>query len=177
MDYDGDGNIDVFLADNGAQGGMSLYHNLGNGKFEDVTRKGGLDPNLHGVGCTAGDYDNDGATDLAVSFTGRVTLLHNQKNGIFKDVTEAAGIKSEVQDAGLTFIDYDHDGDIDLLVTRPTSRSQGRYPENRPVRMRCGVTTATVLLRTLLNPLASKVRHPTFLQSVLITTMIAPWTL
>ena len=48
LDYDNDGKVDVFLADNGAQGGMSLYHNLGGGKFEDVTRKAGLDPGLHG---------------------------------------------------------------------------------------------------------------------------------
>ena len=73
---------------------MSLYHNLGNGKFEDVTKKAGLDPTLHAIGCTAGDYDNDGATDLAVSLNGRVLLLHNEKNGTFKDVTEAAGIKN-----------------------------------------------------------------------------------
>ena len=46
---------------------MALYHNLGNGKFEDVTKKAGLDPSVHAIGCTAGDYDNDGATDLAVS--------------------------------------------------------------------------------------------------------------
>ncbi len=60
LDYDGDGRIDIFYADNGTEGGMSLYHNLGNGKFEDVTRKAGLDPTSHAIGCTAGDYDNDG---------------------------------------------------------------------------------------------------------------------
>jgi tetratricopeptide (TPR) repeat protein len=120
LDYDGDGKLDIFLPDNGAEGGMSLFHNLGNGRFEDVTKKAGLDPSLHGIGCTAGDYDNDGATDLAVSFNGRVMLLHNEKNGTFKDVTEAAGIKSEGLNIGLTFADYDHDGDIDLYVTRPS---------------------------------------------------------
>ena len=91
---------------------------MGNGKFEDVTRKAGLDPALHAIGCTAGDYDNDGATDLAISFNGRVMLLHNEKNGTFKDVTETAGIKSYGFNAGVTFIDYDHDGDIDLYLTR-----------------------------------------------------------
>src|ERR1700719_2820780 len=65
LDYDGDGRPDIFVADNGPQGGLGLYHNLGNGKFEDVTKRAGLDPSLHAVGCTAGDYDNDGATDLA----------------------------------------------------------------------------------------------------------------
>jgi tetratricopeptide (TPR) repeat protein len=121
LDYDNDGRIDIFLADNGEEGGMSLYHNLGNGKFEGVTRKAGLDPALHGIGCTAGDYDNDGATDLAVSLRGRVLLLHNEKNGTFKDVTVAAGIKSEGFNAGLAFIDYDHDGDLDLFVTQTTT--------------------------------------------------------
>jgi tetratricopeptide (TPR) repeat protein len=118
LDYDGDGKIDIFLPDNGSEGGISLYHNLGNGKFEEVTRKAGLDPTLHAIGCTAGDYDNDGATDLAVSFNGRVALLHNEKNGTFKDFAETAGIKSDRFNVGLTFIDYDHDGDIDLYVTR-----------------------------------------------------------
>ena len=64
---------------------MALYHNLGNGKFEDVTKKAGLDSSIHGIGCTAGDYDNDGATDLAVGLNGRIQLLHNEKNGMFKD--------------------------------------------------------------------------------------------
>ncbi len=117
LDYDGDGNIDIFLPDNGSQGGVSLYHNLGNGKFEDVTRKAGLDLTLHGTSCTAGDYDNDGATDLVVSLEDRVVLLHNQKDGTFKDVTEAAGIKS-AGNVGVTFVDYDHDGDLDLYVIR-----------------------------------------------------------
>ena len=118
LDYDGDGRIDIFLPDDGALGGISLYHNVGSGKFEDVTRKVGLDPKLHGIGCTAGDYDNDGATDLAVSFDGSIALLHNEKNGTFKDLTGTAGVKSDGFNVGLTFIDYDHDGDIDLYVTR-----------------------------------------------------------
>src|SRR5204862_6585258 len=78
LDYDGDGGLDAFLLDNGPQGGMALYRNLGNGKFEEVAKKAGLDPTLHAIGCTAGDYDNDGFTDLAVSFHGRVLLLHNE---------------------------------------------------------------------------------------------------
>ena len=118
LDYDGDGKPDLFLADNGKDGGISLFHNLGNGKFEDVTRKAGLDPALHAIGCAAGDYDNDGATDLALSTTTAVLLLHNEKNGTFKDVTDAAGIKKEVANVGVTFVDYDHDGDLDLYITR-----------------------------------------------------------
>ncbi|MGO9404397.1 MAG: FG-GAP-like repeat-containing protein [Terriglobales bacterium] len=129
LDYDNDGNIDLFLPDNGTQGSMSLYHNLGNGKFEDVTKKAGLDHYGPAISCTAGDYDNDGFTDLAVSLDNRVLLLHNEKNGTFKDVTQQAGITISNKHfgnpllggpeiIGLTFIDYDHDGDLDLYVTR-----------------------------------------------------------
>jgi tetratricopeptide (TPR) repeat protein len=136
LDYDGDGKQDIFLPDNGPQGGMALYHNLGNGKFEDVTKKAGLDSSIHAIGCTAGDYDNDGATDLAVSMKSRILLLHNEKNGQFKDVTVTAGIRGEAGhikvipesrsidrtldglQLNVTFIDYDHDGDLDLYVTQ-----------------------------------------------------------
>ena len=117
LDYDGDGKLDILLADSGKDGGLSLYHDLGNGKFEEITRKAGLAPALHAIGCTAGDYDNDGATDLALTASGKVILLHNEKDGRFKDVTEAAGIKGE-HSLGVTFIDYDHDGDLDLYVTQ-----------------------------------------------------------
>src|SRR5438445_13811020 len=58
LDYDGDGRIDVLLADNGPHGGLALFHNVGGGRLEDVTRKADLDPPLHAIGCTAGDYDN-----------------------------------------------------------------------------------------------------------------------
>jgi tetratricopeptide (TPR) repeat protein len=115
LDYDGDGSIDVALSDNGAQGGVSLYRNLGNGKFEDVTKKAGLDPTLHGLGCTAGDYDNDGETDLVIAFDSRILLLHNEKNRTFKDVTKEAGLES-TGNISVTFVDYDHDGDLDLFI-------------------------------------------------------------
>ena len=114
LDYDGDGRIDLFLPNDGT--GMALYHNTGNGKFQNATEAAGLDPKAQGVSCTAGDYDNDGAVDLAAIVNLKVTLFHNQKNGTFKNVSDAAGISGE--GAGLTFIDYDHDGDLDLYVNR-----------------------------------------------------------
>ncbi|MFY9562016.1 MAG: FG-GAP-like repeat-containing protein [Terriglobales bacterium] len=137
LDYDNDGNIDLLLADNGTQGSMSMYHNLGNGKFEDVTKKAGLDGYGPAISCTAADYDNDGLADLAVSLGNRILLLHNEKNGTFRDVTEQAGINTEKslppanplagkpEVTGLTFVDYDHDGDLDLYVTRLTPQSVG----------------------------------------------------
>ena len=123
LDYDNDGRIDVLLADNGPEGGLALFHNQ-DGKFEDVTKKAGLDPSLHAIGCTAGDYDSDGFTDIVLSLNGRVLLMHNEKKGTFKDVTESAGIKSNGLNVGVTFVDYDHDGDVDLYVTRYGDASQ-----------------------------------------------------
>ncbi len=118
LDYDGDGRIDLFLADGGPESGIALYHNLGSGKFEDVTIKAGLDTRIHGIGCATGDYDNDGFVDIVISTDGGVSLFHNEKNGGFKTVTNAAGIKISELVLGVTFIDYDHDGDLDLYAVR-----------------------------------------------------------
>jgi tetratricopeptide (TPR) repeat protein len=126
LDFDGDGYIDIFLADGGSEGGASLYHNVGKRRFEDVTKKAGLSPGLHGYGCAAGDYDNDGAADLVVISDNRVILFHNEKNGTLKNVGEASGIRlkdkghNRVSAVSATFIDYDHDGDLDLYVNEVT---------------------------------------------------------
>jgi len=115
LDYDNDGRLDLFLPTSGAQGAMSLYHNLGNGKFEDVTAKAGLDPKKHALVCTSGDYDNDGFADLAIASGAGFALLHNEHNGTLKDVTAAAGLTNEGRTA-LAFVDFDHDGDLDLFA-------------------------------------------------------------
>src|SRR5262249_9632165 len=71
-------------------------------------------------GCAAGDFDNDGWTDLAVAFADGVVLFRNLGNGTFRDVTQSSGIRRDAGAVGVTFLDYDHDGDLDLYVTRYT---------------------------------------------------------
>jgi len=118
FDFDGDGMQDIFLVNSDGKGNAALYHNLGKGKFVNVTKAAGLEMHGEGAGCAVGDYDNDGRADLAVSFLGRVALYHNEGKGKFKDVTADAGIHVDGLPLGMTFIDYDHDGDLDLYVTR-----------------------------------------------------------
>jgi Tfp pilus assembly protein PilF len=117
FDYDGDGKPDLFLV-SGVAGGMSrLLRNLGDGRFTDATVAAGIDLKGSGYGCAAGDFDNDGHTDLAVCLSDGVRLLRNNGDGKFVDVTEKVGIRREKGCVGLTFVDYDHDGDLDLYVT------------------------------------------------------------
>jgi Flp pilus assembly protein TadD len=117
FDYDGDGKPDLFLVSGEANGRSRLLHNLGGGKFGDVTQEAGIDLKGSGLGCAAGDFDNDGHTDLAICLSDGVRLLHNKGDGKFEDVTQKVGIRREKGCVGLTFVDYDHDGDLDLYIT------------------------------------------------------------
>ncbi|MGC2467177.1 MAG: FG-GAP-like repeat-containing protein [Candidatus Acidiferrum sp.] len=122
FDYDGDGKPDLFLVSASADGTSRLLRNLGNGKFADVTKESGLEHSGSGLGCAAGDFDNDSHTDLAACFTDGVHLFHNNGAGKFEDVTEKVGIRSDPGCVGLTWVDYDHDGDLDLYITmQPTA--------------------------------------------------------
>jgi Tfp pilus assembly protein PilF len=130
LDYDGDGKPDLFLVSADANGASRLLHNSGQGHFVDVTDEAGLVLKGNGLGCAAGDFDNDGHTDIAVCLADGVHLLRNQGNGKFADVTQAVGIRREPGCVGVTFVDYDHDGDLDLYVTASQSPSTGSKPHN-----------------------------------------------
>ena len=125
LDFDGDGKPDLFLVSATDGGTSRLLRNLGDGKFADVTEQAGLKIVGKGMGCAAGDFDNDGKTDLAVCLVDGVRLFHNEGNGRFVDVTQAAGIKREKSCVALTFVDYDHDGDLDLYVTMAPGVADG----------------------------------------------------
>jgi enediyne biosynthesis protein E4 len=117
LDYDNDGLIDAFIVS--GQGAPSrLYHNLGKGKFEDVTARFGMERDGWGQGVCAGDFDNDGFTDLAVTYWGGIILWRNRAGRGFENITERAGLKQTGRryNTGCAFLDYDNDGDLDLFV-------------------------------------------------------------
>jgi hypothetical protein len=95
LDYDGDGLLDVFIA-NGCEledhkpvrgGGSALYRNLGGMKFADVTEKAHARVDGMGFGALAQDFDNDGDPDLFITRWDTNVLLRNNGDGTFSDVS------------------------------------------------------------------------------------------
>ena len=117
IDYDGDGKPDIFIV-SGPGGSNRLYHNQGDGRFADVTRRMGLVQSGWGQGVCAGDYDNDGYPDLFVTYWGGNHLYRNVGGHHFEDVTKRAGLEQNRirYNTGCAFLDYDNDGRLDLFV-------------------------------------------------------------
>ena len=123
IDYDNDGWQDILLVNSmdwpehkTGKSFPALYHNNKNGTFTDVTRQAGLAIEMYGLGCTVGDYDNDGYDDIYISAVGSGHLFHNLHNGKFADVTTKAGVASPGFGVSAAWVDYDNDGKLDLFV-------------------------------------------------------------
>lgn len=112
----------------------TLYHNKGNGIFEDVTKKAGLyDPSSKSLGVALLDYDNDGWLDLFVTNdTQPNKLYHNNHNGTFTDTAFSAGVAfSDAGKAragmGTDATDYDETGRQGLVIGNFTNESMSLY--------------------------------------------------
>ena len=131
LDYDADGFLDVYLVQSGRldgpqddRPGNRLYRNDGRGGFIDTTVAAGVGDEGYGMGCAAGDIDNDGDVDLYVTNLGPNVLYLNNGDGTFADVTETAGVGDSSWSTSAAFVDYDSDGDLDLFVTHYVAWSQ-----------------------------------------------------
>lgn len=141
-DYDGDGDLDLFLNN---QGPNVLYRNEGDGRFRDVTREAGVGGGDRvGAGACFLDIEGDGDLDLYVSnyvrfsYDGHVTrtrmgypvypsprdyradpdtLWRNEGDGTFRDISDESGIAAHPGPGmGMVCADYDDDGDTDIFV-------------------------------------------------------------
>jgi hypothetical protein len=154
-DYDRDGNVDLFVSryvhvdiDHmpapgsnkfclykglqvqcgpwGLEGESDLlYHNRGDGTFEEVSQKAGVHNQIgyYGLGVTWSDYDNDGWPDLLVANDSVPNYLyHNNRNGTFSEVGMLSGVSlsgdgTQLGNMGVDFGDYDHSGRFSLFIS------------------------------------------------------------
>ena len=125
-DFNGDGEIDIFIANDSIP--EFLYQNKGDGTFEEVGLFAGVgvDGDGHayaGMGVDFADYNNDGFPDLAISNLAyqKYALYQNNGDGTFGYTTDSAGIGPMTflhSGWGLRFLDYDNDGWKDLLIAQ-----------------------------------------------------------
>ena len=150
-DYDNSGRQSLYVTS--TRGGNVLFRNLGNGKFQDVTKQAGLTLVAHSQTAVFFDYDNDGFLDLFVTNTAQWTtgsfdsaakyyrgagtlwdlaaspkehnrLYHNNRDGTFTDVTARAGLQGKGWGGDVAVFDYNGDGYLDLFVTNMFGASQ-----------------------------------------------------
>jgi tetratricopeptide (TPR) repeat protein len=115
-DIDNDGLLDLFVGNE--NGPCQLFHNKGNGTFENISHSSGIDKVAFTKGVVAADFDNDGYVDFYVSnLNGNNFLYHNNHDGTFTDVAAEAGVQKPWQSFATWFFDYDNDGLPDLFVT------------------------------------------------------------
>lgn len=164
-DYDRDGNVDLFVArythvdmNNLPQFGSNkycrykgvlvqcgpwglvgesdfLYHNRGDGTFEEVSAKAGVHDEIgyYGLGVIWADYDDDGWPDLLVANDSVPNYLyHNNHDGTFTDMGMLTGLAlsgegMELGNMGVDFGDFDHTGRLGFFVTHFAEQPNGLY--------------------------------------------------
>ena len=158
FDYNNDGKPDIYFI-NGAhipdlektspEFDNRLLRNNGDGTFSDVTAQAGVGGAGYEMGVAAGDYDNDGFTDLFVAGVNRNILYRNRGDGTFRNVTKEAGLegldpnRGKLWSVAAGWFDYDNDGLLDLFVVNYCDWNPAKEPA-------CGDNKAG--FRTYCNP-------------------------
>ena len=137
-DYDGDGLNDLAVALDDA---VLLFHNLGKGKFQDVTAEAGLAPRNRPTGITFVDYDHDGDLDLLLTGAplkpgdASNVLWRNNGNKTFTEWTEPTGLGGSGTTAAAILTDFNNDRAVDLAMTGDgpspliyVNPREGKYP-------------------------------------------------
>lgn len=134
IDYDNDGDPDLFVNYLTKEYAAQLFRNNGNGTFDDVSESQGIRGPVNGFSCWTWDYDNDGWQDIfATSFDRELgeavkglqgkphslntsRLYHNRQGQGFEDVTHEAGLDAVYLAMGSNFADFDNDGYLDMYL-------------------------------------------------------------
>ena len=160
LDYDNDGDLDVFLVQGGSLAASSGIRDSGFGtresksrlfrndltvnadgtrtpRFTDVTEASGIVSRGYGMGIAAGDFNNDGCVDLYLTSLGPNQLFRNNCDGTFTDVSKQSRTDDPSWTVSSAFLDFDRDGWLDLFVAnylswRVESSAPCFTPSGRP---------------------------------------------
>ena len=142
LDYDNDGDLDVYLVQGRMLGpdetiGQALFPPQGppgpagrlyrndlvvhpdgtrDLRFTDVTDESGIDARGYGMGLATGDMNNDGWIDVYLTHVGRNQMFRNNGDGTFVEVSRDSGTDDDGWSVSASFVDYDRDGRLDLYV-------------------------------------------------------------
>jgi len=136
LDYDHDGDLDLFFSGGGRIGddeligrAPAMFRNEGDWQFTEVTVPTGLvDTSLYTHGAIAGDYNSDGFRDLLITGYNGLRLYRNQGDGSFKEVTSEAGLWQQAWSTSAAWGDLNGDGALDLYVTNYVDWSLDNNP-------------------------------------------------
>ena len=120
LDFDNDGDLDVYFVQGGHFDSNIPEHNVllrnDDGMFVDVTKQSNTGDSGYGMGVAIGDYNNDSFVDIFITNVGKNILLKNNGDGTFEDVTDAANVGDTGWGASAAFADFDADGNLDLYA-------------------------------------------------------------
>jgi hypothetical protein len=142
FDYDGDGDLDVFLVQGAVLEpgskpnstplrGQLFRNDLERGKlqFSEVTEKSRIRATGYGMGVAVGDINNDGRPDLYLTNLGSNQMYLNKGDGTFDDVTRSSATDDSRWSASASFLDYDRDGWLDLMVVNYAEFTTANNPD------------------------------------------------
>ncbi len=129
FDADNDGRLDIFCVQHGQppfSSSSRFFLQQADGNFVDATTSSGLGLKGRGTGVAAGDVNNDGLSDLLVTFYDQARLMLNSGDGHFTDVTDRSGLENPLWGTSAAFVDFDRDGWLDVVIANYLAYSGSR---------------------------------------------------